>query len=251
LPQEKNAELPLATTTDGHLEATGRRTTFSLDFREAEKYFSTYLLIPFALTVLPVSGEDWTTTDGKSYKSVTVVKVEADAVTILDSDGGALVPLQSLPSDLQKRFHYDPTKAKAAAQARKSDDIRSEQAMDKEVAQKQVQGASEQQAEKEQQKPHETANMWGTVYQKIPGEGLLVMLKHGAAPIDLQPGGLFLLKGMPDESDLADDQGVAELVYRSGSYTYISTQGVRRTVAVYTAAGPIPPLHFVSPAVNP
>jgi hypothetical protein len=62
--------------------------------------------------------EDWTTTDGKVYKDVKVMKLEPDAVTILDSDGGALVPLATLSPDLQEKFNYDPVKARAAAAAR-------------------------------------------------------------------------------------------------------------------------------------
>jgi hypothetical protein len=69
-----------------------------------------------------LSAEDWKTTDGKVYQNVTVVDSSSDAVTILHRDGGALVPLANLPPDIQKRFHYDPDKAKAAADARRKDD---------------------------------------------------------------------------------------------------------------------------------
>jgi hypothetical protein len=62
--------------------------------------------------------DDWVTTDGKTYENVSVVKVEDDAVTILHKNGGALVPLDKLPPDLQQKFHYDPLKAKVAAAAR-------------------------------------------------------------------------------------------------------------------------------------
>lgn len=62
--------------------------------------------------------EDWTTTDGKVYQNVSVIKVEPDAVTILHQDGGGLIPMTKLPPELQARFHYDPVAAKAAADAR-------------------------------------------------------------------------------------------------------------------------------------
>lgn len=79
--------------------------------------FPTVLL---ALSVLAVSvhAEDWTTTDGKSYQDVKVIKVDPDVVTILHRDGGASVPLATLPSYLQTRFKYEPAKAQAAAAAR-------------------------------------------------------------------------------------------------------------------------------------
>jgi beta-glucanase (GH16 family) len=77
--------------------------------------------------------EDWSTTDGKTYRDVKVVKVDDDAVTILDSDGGALVPLATLPPDLQKQFHFNSDKARIAAAKRMADD----QASDDAIAQQQ------------------------------------------------------------------------------------------------------------------
>lgn len=195
-----------------------------------------------ALTVLAAFGEDWMTTDGKTYKGVTVIKVEADAVTILYSDGGALVPLQTLPPNLQKRFNYNPAKAQAAAQARKAENIESAKAMEQEAQQKEEQNAkaeAEAATESEQHKPHETSELAGTIFQKIPNGGLLIMCELGGAPRDANINeGLVLLKGMPNEADLVDNQGIGEIVYRSGSYTYTSTQGVQKTVAAYTAVGP-------------
>jgi hypothetical protein len=58
--------------------------------------------------VCDVRAEDWITTDGKTYKDVKVVTTEADAVTIIDNDGGARIPLVMLSPDLQKRFNYNP-----------------------------------------------------------------------------------------------------------------------------------------------
>ncbi len=70
------------------------------------------------LSASSLRADDWKTTDGKVYQNVSVVKAEPDAVTILHQNGGALVPLATLPPDLQKKFNYDPIKAKAAADAR-------------------------------------------------------------------------------------------------------------------------------------
>jgi hypothetical protein len=80
------------------------------------------LILVVALGTLSVRAEDWTTNDGKTYQNVKVVRVEDDAVTILCSDGGALVPLAKLPPNLQKKFSYDPAKAKVAADARAARD---------------------------------------------------------------------------------------------------------------------------------
>lgn len=114
------------------------------------------LIIVIAISVVFVSrvqAEDWTTTDGKTFQNVKVVKVEDDAVTILDKDGGALVPLATLPPDLQKQFHYDPAKAQVAAAARQKDEQAAAQAIEDQKKARQAQ----QMATSQPAKPQSTA----------------------------------------------------------------------------------------------
>ena len=87
-----------------------------------------------ALMYASVRAEDWTTSDGNIYQNVTVLRSEPDAVTILYRDGGALIPIASLPADLQKRFDYDPAKAKIAADARAKSDAESAKVLKIETA---------------------------------------------------------------------------------------------------------------------
>jgi hypothetical protein len=94
--------------------------------------------------------EDWKTTDGKVYANVTVIKSEADAVTILYRDGGALIPMANLPPDLQKRFKYDPAKAKVAARERAMTDSQDAKALAAEMEQAKTLKAVEQAKEKAQ-----------------------------------------------------------------------------------------------------
>ena len=63
----------------------------------------------------------WTTSQG-TYHKVRILKVEADCVTILDDEGGALVPISELPSALQQQLNYDPAASAAAAAVRQRDD---------------------------------------------------------------------------------------------------------------------------------
>jgi hypothetical protein len=95
------------------------------------------LILIVTLVTLPVHAEDWKTSDGKTYVDVKVVRVEDDAVTILCKDGGALVPIDKLPPPLQKRFSYDPAKAKVAAAARANDDSQNAQKLQAEMDQAQ------------------------------------------------------------------------------------------------------------------
>jgi thiol-disulfide isomerase/thioredoxin/predicted secreted protein len=67
----------------------------------------------------------WTTTNGKTYQGVRIVKVEADSVTILDTDGGARVSISTLPPALQKQLNYDPKAAQQAAAIRQQHDQQS------------------------------------------------------------------------------------------------------------------------------
>lgn len=99
----------------------------------AMKIMRAILLTALLATLLnPAQADDWTTKDGKTYRQITVVKTDDDAVTILDQDGGALVPLAQLPPELQKQFHYDPDKAKIAAARRQAEDQASAKAVEQE-----------------------------------------------------------------------------------------------------------------------
>ncbi|MCE0497209.1 MAG: hypothetical protein LV481_04600 [Methylacidiphilales bacterium] len=64
---------------------------------------------------------DWTTTDGHTYRNVKVLKQDDATVTIIDEEGGAVILLSKLAPDLQKKFHYDPTKAQAELQKKEAD----------------------------------------------------------------------------------------------------------------------------------
>jgi len=93
-----------------------------------------FLGLVMVLLALPLYAEDWKTTDGKVYQDVKVIKVEDDAVTVLFKDGGALIPLIKLTPDLQKKFAYDPVKAKVAADARAKADAENQKKLDAEKA---------------------------------------------------------------------------------------------------------------------
>ncbi|MEI9999996.1 MAG: hypothetical protein WDO13_12980 [Verrucomicrobiota bacterium] len=58
-------------------------------------------------SLLPLSAEDWTTADGKTYKNVTVLGQEDDGVRITYDGGVGKIPYYELPVDIQKRFSQD------------------------------------------------------------------------------------------------------------------------------------------------
>src|SRR5471030_305976 len=94
-----------------------------------------FLTLALALFSTFAFAEDWTTTDGTKYQNVQVIRVEDDAITILYKDGGALIPLLKLPPTLQKKYDYDPIKAKAAMEARAKRDIENAKELQAEIEQ--------------------------------------------------------------------------------------------------------------------
>jgi len=95
------------------------------------------ILLIFALAFCGtlLRADDWKTTDGIIYKDVKVMRVQDDALTIIYADGGALVPLAKLPPEVQKKYGYDPVKAKAAADARVKADAANAKALQAEFQQ--------------------------------------------------------------------------------------------------------------------
>jgi hypothetical protein len=72
---------------------------------------ATLALVFLALAPLRGAGEDWTTTDGKTYKNIYPYWHDSTNVEIFwKGGGGMMIPLANLPPALQKRFGYDPVK---------------------------------------------------------------------------------------------------------------------------------------------
>ena len=73
---------------------------------------SLFVICALIFAAFPTWAEDWTTTDGKIYKNVTVVSHDATAVTISSSDGVATLSIALLDKGLQKRVLDDNVTAK-------------------------------------------------------------------------------------------------------------------------------------------
>jgi hypothetical protein len=96
---------------------------------------------------LPVLAEDWTV-NGKTYHGVTVTEINDDVVVIQFDMGIAHIALADLPADLQSRFHYDPAKAKQAAEVRAQQETKVEANFQAEVQKASIQKAQEEKEEK-------------------------------------------------------------------------------------------------------
>ena len=81
------------------------------------KYWKTALSI-FALSASLALAEDFRTTKGKEYKDATVSRVEPDGIVIKFHGGIVKLPFTELPSDVQKKYEYDPVAAREYAAQR-------------------------------------------------------------------------------------------------------------------------------------
>jgi hypothetical protein len=160
---------------------------------------------------LPIRAEDWTV-KGKVYPGVKVLKVDADTVSFLDSEGGATLEISDLPVELQKRFDYDPAKAAIAAKI-KSDELKAEDAAYRQSVERQQHMASALKA--------------SSIINQVLPNGFIgsIMLKDG------QLDTCFI---KCDSKGMIDGQMWSGLVLPAGTFSYSDVQGGSQTVAQFT-----------------
>jgi len=62
---------------------------------------------------MPIFAADIKSTDGVTYKSAEITRVELDGITVSYADGVAKIPFTNLSPALQKKYGYDPAKLEA------------------------------------------------------------------------------------------------------------------------------------------
>lgn len=103
------------------------------------------LLFPLLLSAQDEKLDQLLTVDGKTYKAVTIRKVEPDGLSILHEAGTAKIPFEKLSADLQKKYGYDKD---AAAEHRKqlAEVQRQQDAVEQKAREKRAQAAEDQAA---------------------------------------------------------------------------------------------------------
>ena len=82
------------------------------------KHWKPTLAILMALSATFAVADDFRTTKGKEYKNVTVSRVESDGIVIKFKGGIVKLPFTELPSDVQKKYEYNPVAAREYAAQR-------------------------------------------------------------------------------------------------------------------------------------
>jgi hypothetical protein len=119
-----------------------------------------------------------TTLDGKTYKDVTVERVDPDGLTVGyplagGGTGAVKIKFKNLPEDLQRQYKYDPDKA-AAYEARQAQGMaawriqrqKEDEAAKRAAIQRAAQAALEQQKKEELEQREKTAQKEMTEQQK-------------------------------------------------------------------------------------
>jgi len=212
------------------------------------------LALLLALLAFPVYAEDWTV-DGKDYHNVTVGEVEADRVHITYDGGLGTVPLADLPPDLQKRFGYDPAKAKSEAGAREKSRLAAAADAQANVASAQASLPSPASSTKlvgpggiDVRQMHASGvpvpSLYVQVLQVLPN-GILADLwsyPTDGRYIDFHAGvGAYVSTGKTifvqcNSSALAQDEMYSANATRNGTFTYQDVTGASRTVEKFVVA---------------
>jgi hypothetical protein len=79
--------------------------------------FIIFLQLPISAQESDTKPSSITTTDGTTYLSARVVKVEPDGIRLIHESGSCKIPFSKLPQDIQKQYSYDPEKAQQYKQA--------------------------------------------------------------------------------------------------------------------------------------
>lgn len=80
------------------------------------------------LLISSAIAEDIKTNDGKEYKDVTILGADPDALRIMYPSGVTRITFENLPKEIQKKYNYDPIKAKEFEQKEKEKATLSDQA---------------------------------------------------------------------------------------------------------------------------
>lgn len=93
-------------------------------------------VLVFLFLQLPVCGQDIeskptsiTTTEGITYSSARIVKVEPDGIRLIHESGSCKVPFSKLPTEIQTKYSYDPEKAEQYKKETAQKEIENNQAI--------------------------------------------------------------------------------------------------------------------------
>lgn len=197
------------------------------------------LLLALVASAAEDKYEELTTKSGKTFKSVVVRTVTPSELRIMHESGMAGIKLGDLPEELQKKYGYDPEKAKEH-QANEDKKLRAnEQALARELA-----AHANQESKKEAQKEAEkqAVRLRGEIRQ-VTKDGLLIYAHYGneRMPVydagknrpDLYKEDFALLIGHPNQNSKVDDDWFDVDAVLVGIHEYQTVLGASKRVRTF------------------
>jgi len=184
------------------------------------------------LASMPVHADDITLTDGTVYKNATIINHSAVSATIETDKGGAIVPIEKLPKDVQAKLGYDP---KAA------DDVKKQRA--EALAEGEKQEALENLAKAISKAALQAR---GRIIQVVPDGILAELSAHHSDDKGRLVGGKWPQYDTSqylgervfvecDTAGLVDDAQWSGTIWKIGTFSYTNATGAMATIPKYTA----------------
>jgi hypothetical protein len=192
-------------------------------------------LILFAILCIGLHAEDIKTTDGQTLKDATITGHDAIGVTVSHSDGISRITYDQLPSELRKKFNYDPKQAQAQAELERKAVIERDQAMRAQARQAlEKQKAEEATNTASATEKKEAANLAAKEHVRLMGKvesvtetGLLIkcpQITDASVYISQHRPrfvfGRFYVMGHPKQDQIVDDEWIDVEAVEDGIYKY-------------------------------
>jgi hypothetical protein len=219
-------------------------------------------LLILILTSVSLLAEDITLSDGTVYKEATIISSDPSTAKITHESGVARIPLERLPAPLQQRLGYDPAKAEVFKQEQ------GKLALDKKI--------SDSKAQVEKLIDDSALEVSVSISQVLTGGILISDGKYTCGPVKTrkvettlkvnpgdgdplsqgvwrqtdrtvtdfryenyrETGGLGTLFIEGDFDGVFDGGGWSGKIWKSGTYSFTTVLGARRTVPKYTSIRP-------------
>jgi hypothetical protein len=199
------------------------------------------ILLLTVCTTLAVYADDLTTITGVTYKNATITGHDAIGLKIMFDDGFARVRFRDLPDELRKKYGYDPVAEAAQIQKETEEEERNAAALRASLEQ-QDEAAARQNAEVEANA--KKVQLQGKVVSNT-AEGLLLIQQFAVPGMqgDEIRQEIYLLRGYPHQSLMANNQQITAVALPDGTYKYSAGDGTLKTVRAYRyVEAPSPPV---------
>ncbi|MEY5013329.1 MAG: hypothetical protein RLZ22_535 [Verrucomicrobiota bacterium] len=202
--------------------------------------FIIFLQIPISAEGSDIKPSSITTTDGTTYLSARVVKVEPDGIRIIHESGSCKILFSKLPQDIQKQYSYDQEKAQQYKQAIAEKEAQDERLRLKNEAQKKALEIKLKSAKRNTFKVFNVAKnergLFVNIYTPSSRVGSVartqnLLMGRSNNYIPASTGStIYYLSGNINLNKIVDGSIIEAIYVEAGTHEYITTAGSVSTV---------------------